>query len=204
MLVVLFGGVALLLVTACVNVANLVLSRSATRVTEFAIRQSLGATRWRLVRQLLTEAAVLSMFGGTLAVVLAVWGTDLLVSLVPAGLDLPRTREIDISGNMLLFALLVTTVTAMLVRVRPVARIGPLGGSGAARDRARLLLGRVPAELYRQRARRRGGRARALACGRRRTVEPQLLGVGSRGSWIPAGAGDDAARHASSGQVRHG
>jgi putative ABC transport system permease protein len=119
MLLVLFGGVAILLVTACVNVANLVLSRSTARAAEFAVRRSLGATRWRLARQLLTEAAVLSMFGGALAIVLAAWGTDVLVSLVPPGLDLPRTREIGVSGTMLLFALLVTTLTVMLLGLVP-------------------------------------------------------------------------------------
>ena len=119
MLLVLFGGVAILLVTACVNVANLVLSRSAARTTEFAIRRSLGATTGRLARQWLTEAAVLSMLGGTIALVVAAWGTDLLVSLVPAGLDLPRTREIGLSGKMLLFALLLTTLTAMLLGLVP-------------------------------------------------------------------------------------
>ena len=119
MLLVLFGGVAILLVTACVNVANLVLSRSAARATEFAVRRSLGATSGRLARQLLTEAAVLSMLGGTLAIVLAIWGTDVLVSLVPAGLDLPRTREIGVSARMLLFALLVTTLTTMLLGLVP-------------------------------------------------------------------------------------
>jgi predicted permease len=119
MLLVLFGGVAILLVTACVNVANLVLSRSAARATEFAVRRSLGATSGRLARQLLTEAALLSMLGGTLAIVLAIWGTDVLVSLVPAGLDLPRTREIGVSARMLLFALLVTSLTAMLLGLVP-------------------------------------------------------------------------------------
>ena len=119
MLLVLFGGVAILLLTACVNVANLVLSRSAARATEFAVRRALGATGWRLARQLLTEAAVLSILGGALALVLAVWGTDLLVSFVPRGLDLPRTREIGISGTLLLFALSVTALTTMLLGLIP-------------------------------------------------------------------------------------
>jgi putative ABC transport system permease protein len=119
MILVLFGGVTLLLLTACVNVANLVLSRSATRQTEFAIRRALGATSWRLARQLLTEAVVLAVLGGALATILAVWATDLLVSLVPAGLDLPRTREIGVSARMLSFAMLVTTLTAMLLGLIP-------------------------------------------------------------------------------------
>ena len=117
-LLVLFGGVAILLLTACVNVANLVLSRSA-RARPSSRCAGSGATGWRLARQLLTEAAVLSILGGALGLVLAVWGTDLLVSFVPRGLDLPRTREIGISGTLLLFALSVTALTTMLLGLIP-------------------------------------------------------------------------------------
>jgi putative ABC transport system permease protein len=143
-LVVLFGAVAILLVTACVNVANLCLSRSAARQTEFAVRRSLGATTGRLVRQLLTEASVLSLLGGVLAIVLAIWGTKFLVSLVPPGMDLPRTREVGISAKMLLFALGVTGLAAMLLGLIPAvssARSSALAlreaarGSSASRGR---------------------------------------------------------------------
>src|SRR5687768_136579 len=136
MLLVLFGGVALLLVGACTNVANLLLSRSAARRREFAIRRSIGATTGRIVRQLVTEAAVLSAFGGALAILLAMWGTGFLVSLVPSGMDLPRTREIGTSARMLSFAMLVTTITAALLGVVP-ALTSARSSTGAFRAAAR-------------------------------------------------------------------
>ena len=148
MLLVLFGGVALLLVGACTNVANLLLSRSAARQREFAIRRSIGATTGRIVRQLLTEALVLSAFGGALAIVLAMWGTGVLVSLVPPGMDLPRTREIGASARMFSFAMLVTTFTAVLLGVVPSftsarSSAGALreAGRGASMSRGRHLAG---------------------------------------------------------------
>jgi predicted permease len=119
MLLVLFGAVAVLLATACVNVSNLVLSRSAARQTEFAVRRSLGATRVQLARQLLTEAAILSLLGGLLGTVLAMWGTHVLVSLVPAGVDLPRTREIGVSARMLGFAIAISSVSAIVLGLIP-------------------------------------------------------------------------------------
>jgi predicted permease len=150
MLLVLFGGVAMVLLGACVNVANLLLSRSAARQREFAIRRSIGATTARIVRQLLTEALVLSAFGGALAIVLALWGTDLLISLVPAGLDLPRTREIGASARMFSFAMVMTTITALLLGLVPSftsARSGAVAlrdaGRGASMSRRRHIAGSV-------------------------------------------------------------
>lgn len=118
-LLVLFGAVGILLLIACANVANLVLSRGATRQTELAIRLSLGATRRRLVRQFLTESLVLAFVGGAFGVVLAAWGTGLLVSVLPAGLDLPRARDIGVDRRILVFALLVTIFTATLFGLVP-------------------------------------------------------------------------------------
>src|SRR5262245_19733152 len=82
--------------------------------TELAIRLSLGATRGRVLRQLLTENSVLAIVGGTFGVLLAWWGTTLFVSLVPAGLGLPRTREIAVDQRILLFAFLLTILTGIL------------------------------------------------------------------------------------------
>jgi putative ABC transport system permease protein len=118
-LLVLFGAVSILLLIACANVANLVLSRAATRHTELAIRLSLGATGRRLVRQFLTESLVLAGAGGALGVVLATWGTRLLVSVIPAGLDLPRVREIGVDLRILAFAFIVTLLTAVLFGLAP-------------------------------------------------------------------------------------
>ena len=113
-LLVLFGSVGIPLLIACANVANLLLSRAVTRRAEMAIRISLGATGGRLVRQFLTESLVLAASGGVLGVLLAVWGTDLVVSVLPAALDLPRTREIGVDLRILGFAFAVTIVTAIM------------------------------------------------------------------------------------------
>jgi putative ABC transport system permease protein len=118
-LVVILGAVGILLLIACANVANLVLSRVVTRQKELAIRLSLGATRRRLLQQFLTESFVLAALGGVLGVLLAVWGTALLVSVLPAGFDLPRAREIGVNLPILLVACLVTILTAILFGVVP-------------------------------------------------------------------------------------
>jgi putative ABC transport system permease protein len=96
----------------------------------------------------LTEALVLSVFGGALAIVLAMWGTGVLVSLVPPGLDLPRTREIGTSVRMFSFAMLMTTLTAMLLGLVPSftsarSNAGALreGERGASMSRGRHLAG---------------------------------------------------------------
>ena len=118
-LLVLFGAVGLLLIIACVNVANLILSRVAARHSELAIRHSLGATNGRLVRQLFTESFVLAAAGGTLGILLAAWGTKVFISALPAGLDLPRSTEIGVDLRVLAFAFLVTMLTAVLFGVLP-------------------------------------------------------------------------------------
>ena len=118
-LLVLFGAVGILLLTTCANLANLFLSRASSRRNEMAIRSSLGATGGRLVRQLLTENLAFAVLGGALGVLLAVWGAQLLVSALPPGLDIPRTREVGIDLNVLLFAVLVTFLSAALFGVAP-------------------------------------------------------------------------------------
>jgi putative ABC transport system permease protein len=118
-LLVLFGAVGILLLITCTNVATLILSRAARRQAELAIRSSLGATGGRLARQFLTESFVLAGVGGALGVVVAVWGTRLLMSAIPAGLDLPRTREIGVDLRILAFAFLVTILTAVVFGLAP-------------------------------------------------------------------------------------
>ncbi len=118
-LLVLFGAVVVLLLIACANVANLILVRASFRQTELAIRRSLGASDRRLVRQRLTEILVLCAAAGLLGVLLATWGTRVLVAAVPAGFELPRGDEIAISYAGLVFAIVLTTLTAVLVGLMP-------------------------------------------------------------------------------------
>lgn len=118
-LLVLFGAVGILLLIGCANAANLVLSRAATRQAEVAIRLSLGATTGRLVRQFLTESLALAVAGGLFGALLAAWGTDLLVSVIRPGVDLPRVSEIGVDLKVLTFAALVTVLTAILFGLVP-------------------------------------------------------------------------------------
>jgi len=112
-LLAVLGAVLLLLVIACVNVANLLLARAAQRRAEFAMRSALGAARSRLVRQLLTETLLLSMLGAALGVVVAEAGVRILLVFSPPGL--PRLNAIHIDGTVFLFAHILTTLVGTAV-----------------------------------------------------------------------------------------
>lgn len=119
-LFVLLGAVGLVLLVACVNVASLLLARADVRRRELAVRTSLGAARSRLIRQLLTEACLLSVSAGVLGSVLAVWGSEALIALLPDAL--PRAEEIGINGTVLLFALGISLFTGLLFGIAPALR----------------------------------------------------------------------------------
>ena len=149
-LLVLLGAVAFVLLIACANVANLLLARATFRQKEIAVRTALGASRLRIIRQLLTESLLLSIISGALGLLLSIWLTRLLIGVSPA--NSPRFNEIAIDATVFLFTLAVTILTAFIFGLAPALTLsrpamnetlkegGRQGTPGVARNRIGGLL----------------------------------------------------------------
>ncbi|HXV62831.1 MAG TPA: ABC transporter permease [Vicinamibacteria bacterium] len=144
---VLFGAVGMVLLLACSNVASLLLARSAERARELAIRAAIGAARWQIARQLLVESVLLSLVGGLLGVILAFFGTKLLVALAP--FDVPRLARVGVDARVLLFSASASIGTGVLVGLIPVLALSRQDLDRSLRATAQA----VSSQLHRRRFR---------------------------------------------------
>jgi putative ABC transport system permease protein len=153
----LFGAVGFVLLIACANAANLLLARALSRRKELAIRAALGAGRWRIARQLLTESLLLSLAGGALGLLLAAWGVPILLAISPQ--NMPRINAIELNNYVFGFTLVVSILTGVLFGLAPALKVTrpdlieslknktSVAGAGGNRLRAALVTGEIAIAL---------------------------------------------------------
>jgi putative ABC transport system permease protein len=134
-LLALLGAVGFVLLIGCANIANLLLARSAARQKEIAIRAALGASRTRVLRQMLTESILLSTIGGIAGLVLSIWLTDVLMSMLPEGA--PRLEQVGIDYHVLLFAFGISALTGVLFGIVPALQASKLDVTSALKEGGR-------------------------------------------------------------------
>ena len=138
LMMVLLATVAFVLLIACANIANLLLTRATSRQREIAIRIALGAGRLRVIRQLLTESVLLSLLGGTVGFALAVWGNSFLVSLIPK--DVPRIQEVVIDLRILGFGLAISFITGIVFGLVPSLQVSKVDLQNSLKEGSRGII----------------------------------------------------------------